>query len=381
MRIALITDTYYTINGVSRTYQQLAKYCRQKNIQLDIFTIGKTKKTEKRGSVNIYQFAAVWPLQYYYDLPPFDVRIISPGLKEKFNQTKYNIIHLATPGSLGIAVRIMLSNDPTPKVGVFHTLVAEYAGSWAKKNLENSPDYIKYSLTNLSQAAVWQFLKWFYAKTNIVLAPSQTIKNNLKILKRPLGIFPRGVDTKIFNPKFRNKKTTKPVALYVGRLSTEKNLDLLVKIFNKKNGVELWLAGDGPYKDGLKAQLPKAKFFGYLTGKRLSQTYANADFFVFPSTTDTFGNVILEAQASGLPVIVTNIGGPKELVKNKVNGLIVKPMIKEFSRAVDFLAKNKSQREKMGQKARISALKRSWPKAFNQLFAIYHHTLNKNNQS
>ena len=119
-KIALITDTFYAINGVSRTYQQFADYCRKKNIHLDIFTLGEKASQRKKGTVNIYQFASVWPIKYYYDLPPFDVRIVSPGLKEKFNQTKYDIIHLATPGSLGVAARIMLSNDPTPKVGGLH---------------------------------------------------------------------------------------------------------------------------------------------------------------------------------------------------------------------------------------------------------------------
>ena len=93
----------------------------------------------------------------------------------------------------------------------------------------------------------------------------------------------------------------------------EKNLDLLIKIWQKRNDCELWLAGDGPYQNGLKAQLPKAKFFGYLSGKKLSEIYASADFFVFPSATDTFGNAVLEAQACGTPVITTKEGSLPEV--------------------------------------------------------------------
>ena len=103
MKIALITDTFHTVNGVSKTYQKLAKYCQAKNIRLDIFTIGQTYKKQKKGSVNIYQFAASWPFQYYYDLPPFDFRIISPGLKEKLTKTKYN--KTAAAKILGISFR------------------------------------------------------------------------------------------------------------------------------------------------------------------------------------------------------------------------------------------------------------------------------------
>ena len=400
MKIAVITDTFYTINGVSRTYQEMVKYCRKKRIRLDVFTLGKTKKTQKLGSVNVFQFAAKLPLKYYYDLPPFDVRIVSPGFKEKFTphlddsksknskktklsslkkqgagftKTKYDVIHLATPGSLGIAARIMLANDPTPKVGCFHTLVAEYVSDWTQKGLEKLPFKLKKTLPELSQSMIWGLLKWFYSRTDLVLAPSKTTAKKLKILQKPIKIFPRGVDTKIFNPTHKNPKlkSSLPIALYVGRLSLEKNLDLLVKVFKNRTNCQLWLAGDGPYKKGLKAQLPKAKFFGYLTGQKLSEVYAGADFFVFPSTTDTFGNVVLEAQASGLPCIVTNIGGPQELIKNKINGLICKPTAKDFNNAIDYLIKNKNQRKKMGQKARNEAVKKTWPKVFTQLFRIY----------
>jgi len=377
MKIAVITDTYYPINGVSRTYQELTKYCQAKSIRLDIFTLGKTKRTEKRGSVNIFQFIASWPVNYYYDLPPFDIRIISPGFKEKFGQTKYDIIHLATPGSLGIAARIMLANDPTPKVGCFHTLVAEYASDWAQKSFLGLPESVRKSMAGFSQNIIWNLLKWFYAKTDLILAPSQEIKKKLKILGRPISLFPRGVNTKTFNPSYRNKKSKLPVALYVGRLSTEKNLDLLVKLFKNRTDIKLQLAGAGPYLEGLKAQLPDAEFFGYLGGKKLSQVYASADFFVFPSTTDTFGNVILEAQASGLPVIVTNIGGPQELVTNRINGLVAKPTLKSFNQAINFLLQDPTRRQIMGQNARNIAKKRSWPNVFDQLFCIYQKLCNK----
>jgi len=373
MQIAVITDTFYTINGVSRTYQELVKYCQKKNVLLDIFTIGKNYHRRKLGSVNIYQFPIYLPIKYYYDLPPFDARIISPELRKVLTQNKYDIIHLATPGSLGIAARIILANDPIPKVGCFHTLVADYAGWWLKDGLKKFPASIKNLLAELSQTAIWKMLVWFYAKSDVVLAPSQEIKKRLKILGRPIAIFPRGVDASLFDPNNRPKKLNHklPVALYVGRLSTEKNLDLLVKIWQKRKDAELWLVGDGPYQEGLKNQLPQAKFFGWQEGTELSKIYASADFFVFPSTTDTFGNAVLEAQASGLPVIATNSGGPKELIENKINGLIAKPTSKDFNRAIDFLIKDENRRKTMGQSARKAALQKSWPKVFDQLFKVY----------
>ncbi len=380
MKIAVITDTYYTINGVSRTYQEMAKYCQAKNILLDIFTLGKTKKTEKKGSVNIFQFTAELPLKYYFDLPPFDAFIISPGFKEKFLKTKYDIVQLATPGSLGIAARIILANKKTVAIGCFHTMLAEYAFDWTKKGLEKIPfDLKNLNIPKLSKSLAWVMLKWFYSETDLIFAPSKIIAEKIKILKKPTKIFSRGVNIEKFNPKYCNNKLKKikPIALYVGRLSVEKNLDLLIEIFKKRTDCELWLVGDGPYKDRLKLQLPWAKFFKYLTDKKLSEAYASADFFIFPSTTDTFGNAVLEAQASGLPAIVTNIGGPQELIKNKINGFICKPKAVDFNRAIDYLIKNKKQREMMGQNARQNATKKSWPKVFAGLLKMYKISQNK----
>src|SRR5262249_17772261 len=127
--------------------------------------------------------------------------------------------------------------------------------------------------------------------------------------------------------------------LYVGRISREKDLDLLADAFRRlrQEGapVQLFVVGHGPYSEALAKSLPEAIFTGYLKGAELAAAYASADIFVFPSTTDTFGNVILEAQASGLPVVVSDSGGPKELVVDKANGLITRThKVEDFNRAI-----------------------------------------------
>ena len=378
-RIALITDCFYSINGVSKTYQRFAEYCQAKSIRLDIFTIGQKTKIKTKGTVKIFECSPAWPIKYYYDLPPFDTRIISPDFKAQFLPKHYDLIHLATPGSLGIAAQILLAKNKTPKVGVYHTMLDEYIKAWAKKSLKKLPVAVRDSTADLSQMMVWQLLKWFYSKIDILLVPSKILKTRLSDLHSNIDIFPRGVDPEIFNPKFRNQilHGRRIVALYVGRLSTEKNLDLLVEIFTKRTDVALWLVGDGPYAAGLKSQLPTATFFGYLSDQKLSEAYASADFFVFPSTTDTFGNVILEAQASGLPAIVTDEGGPQELIKNRVTGLIVKPTVKNFNQAIDYFLNNQEHRQVMGQQALTESRKRGWDRAFGQLLKIYQDCCNK----
>ena len=134
--------------------------------------------------------------------------------------------------------------------------------------------------------------------------------------------------------------------------------------------VELYVVGSGPYADTLAELLPDAVFTGYLAGEELATAYASADIFVFPSTTDTFGNVIIEAQASGLPVVVSDLGGPKELVEHRVNGLITKAHnIRDFGSALQMLVADAALRRKMSAAARESVMDRSWPTAFRRFWA------------
>ena len=163
--------------------------------------------------------------------------------------------------------------------------------------------------------------------------------------------------------------------LYVGRISKEKDLDVLAQAYQQLRdeglSIKLFVVGHGPYSQALAETLPDAIFTGYLKGKELAAAYASADIFVFPSTTDTFGNVIIEAQASGVPVIVSDSGGPKELVEDKTNGLITKSHdVEDFSRAIRVLVVDPALRKQMGDHARQSVVDRSWPNAFRKFWSI-----------
>ena len=160
----------------------------------------------------------------------------------------------------------------------------------------------------------------------------------------------------------------------MGRISREKDLDLLAAAYHRLRDeglpVQLFIVGHGPYSEAFAKSLPEAFFTGYLAGNELATAYASADVFVFPSTTDTFGNVILEAQACGLPVIVSDSGGPKELVEDKSNGLITKSHdVEDFTRAIRALVTDLALRERMGKSARNSVIDLSWPSAFGRFWA------------
>lgn len=371
MKIALITDCYRATNGVSRTYQAFVRYCKEQQINLDIFTIGEKLTAKKLGSVNIFEFSATIPIKYYPDLPPFDLLFSPPGFKKKLLGGQYDLYHLATPGSLGIAARIILSKSQKPKIGVFHTQLDEYAKNLTQKTFKKMPPNIQNPLVNLSQLSTQKLLKWFYRDADLILAPSQVTAEKIKEFNKPIKLLPRGVDGSLFNPQKRKaKKTKKPIALYVGRLAIEKNLDLLVSIWRRRRDYDLWLVGDGPLKKELQKKLPRAKFFGRLEGNYLSEAYASADVFIFPSLTDTFGNAVLEAQASGLPCLVTNVGGPQEIIQNNISGFILKPTVEDFNQALNIL-KNNERRLIMSTAARQSCEAKTWEIAFQKMIEIY----------
>lgn len=374
MKIALVTDTFEELNGVARTYQRFAKFCREKNITLEIFTPGVARSEETNGSVKIQRFRAARPLPYYRELPPFDLNIFSPGFRETFDPKQFDTIHLATPGSLGIAARLLIKKQ-TPSVGVYHTLLDCYAEHLVRNKMY-AP--LNYFTAPIARTISRKALNWFYRGCEIILAPSQNTKKELETLGRPLDLFPRGVDTELFNPKHADQTLAqeKPIALYVGRLSSEKNLVLLASLWRNRTDCDLWIVGDGPQRKYLQHHIPHAKFFGALTGNDLSRAYASADFFIFPSTTDTFGNAVLEALASGLPAIVTNVGGPQELITNGVTGFVVAPTNQAFDEAIKKMSGNKKLIQTMSHAGRSIAEKRDWDSAFYRLLELYKTTCN-----
>jgi glycosyltransferase involved in cell wall biosynthesis len=233
-------------------------------------------------------------------------------------------IHVSTPGTVGLLGLLIGRVMDLPVAGTYHTDI---------------PPYVR-SLTNdefLEQAA-WSYMVWFYSQMGEVMVPSAGTREQLLSRGLPaakLKPLPRWVNIEQFSPEQRTPEYWEKrglngslTLLYVGRVSREKSLDLLVAAFREliAAGADLSLAivGDGPYREEMARELAgyPALFTGYLQGEELQRAYASADLFVFPSATDTFGNVVLEAQASGLPVIVTDVGGPRELMCDGETGIV-----------------------------------------------------------
>ena len=210
-------------------------------------------------------------------------------------------------------------------IGIYHT---------------DFPEYVRH-LTQDDELAdmTWKYMLWFYEQTDRILVPTEHYRKDLihhGFEPAKLEVMARGVDTQLFHPDKRDSTFYQRYALdgsfkflYVGRLSREKNVHLLVDaldcLLQAGKAVSLILVGDGPYREELRSQCVgrPVVFTGFLEGEELATAYASADAMVFPSTTDTFGNVVLEAQASGLPVIVADRGGPPEIVRRHNSGIVV----------------------------------------------------------
>lgn len=370
-RIGILTDTFDEINGVTNTYHQLVRYCQENEIKLDVFCPTQDKDSdEEMGTVKIHRVRQTAKIPVYSDLN-FDLKLISPKIGMYFVNNRFDVIHASSPGNMGLQALTLSYYHRLPLVGVYHTALPEYAEETAVKMGKKIIPTIK--RTGFWENLTWHFVKRYYNQCDLVLSPSEHIKIVLEDrLKTEVRIFSRGIDLEQFNPHYREQRPGINV-LYVGRISVEKGLDDLVYAFKDVDNANLILVGDGPYRKELEERAKRNVIFkGFLRSTSLSKEYASADLFVFPSQTDTFGNVVLEAMASGLPVIVTDQMAPKELVEDGQNGYIVRDR-DEMREKIMLLIHDVGLRKKMSKNSRRLAERRTWMSVFEKLFEDYMH--------
>jgi glycosyltransferase involved in cell wall biosynthesis len=376
LRIAHFTDTFYQVNGVARTLQQQVAMARKNNKQLTIVTCDRIDEQEAEPGIKKFRPIGSYDLAEY---PEF--KLYFPPFLEMLQycyQEQFTAIHTATPGPVGLAALAIARILKLPCYSTYHTSVPQYA-----RYLTEDPDI---------EDLTWKYTCWYYDQMDRVYAPSRSTREELigkGLAAEKILLFARGIDTDRFHPDKRNGffEDRFPVRpgfklLYVGRVSREKNLRVLGEAFKRICGeradLQLIIVGDGPYLNEFREWMAgtPCRFTGYLEGDDLAAAYASADLFIFPSTTDTFGNVILEAQASGLPVIVTDAGGPQENILPGVTGVIVKADDpRALSEAVETLVADPSRLKQMGRAARRFLENRSFEKAFQETWELYRHPL------
>jgi len=359
-KIALFTDTLDEINGVAITIKRLISTARNRGVELTVITAGDDGEEAPEG-VKKFRSVGDFVLPEYPELklnfPPI-LDVMDFIEREGFTR-----IHISTPGTVGLLGLLIARLMDIPVAGTYHTDI---------------PQYVR-SLTNdefLEQAA-WSYMIWFYGQMEEVMVPSEGTRQQLQSRGLPperMKPLPRWVDTDSYSPEMRNPTFWKSrgigigrvVLLYVGRVSREKGLEMLVDSFRElvDGGAAIALAviGDGPYREEMEVALSgyPALFTGYLAGEQLQRGYASADLFVFPSATDTFGNVVLEAQASGLPVIVSDEGGPRELMLDGETGVVFRAGSKDdLSAAIRVMISDPERMNLMGLNARRFTLEKA----------------------
>jgi glycosyltransferase involved in cell wall biosynthesis len=371
-KIAHFTDTFYEINGVALTLRHQLELARKSGKNLTVVTCDAGSGPSVEGVQNFEPIGI-------YDLPEYpEQKVFLPPFLEMLNycyENEFTQIHVATPGPLGLAALAIGRIMKIRVTGTYHTAIPQYALSLTGDG----------SIEDL----VWRYTTWFYDQMSMILVPSMSTGSELigkGIQAEKVCLFPRGVDTVKFHPAKRDPNFLKDrfgagdglKVLYVGRISKEKDLHLLAQAFKrlirKIKNVELILVGDGPYFTELKESMAGTPciFTGYQEGEELSLIYAGCDLFAFPSATDTFGNVVLEAQASGLPVIVTDSGGPQENVICDKTGVIVKAGEEDsLLHALESLLRDPAAMKEMGKAARVYMEGRSYESAFEETWRIY----------
>jgi glycosyltransferase involved in cell wall biosynthesis len=367
MNVAIFTDNDFDkVNGVTTTFRAALK-SPPAGIHLRVYTAASepadTDAYLALRSVGI-------PIPFYSAM-----KIYVPRLWEFLKRAKadrIDLVHLTTPGPIGLAAMFVASRLRLPIVGSFHTDLAAYATL-----LSGSP-----RLGGLMR----EYMRWPYGKCARLLVPSEHTRELLIAARANpdrIEVWPRGVDTTLFCPSKRSAalrhrwrvSDRRPALLYVGRVSREKGLLQLPAISDRLAALGLghrWIVvGDGPLLPTLRASLPDAVFTGSLCREAVAEAFASADCFVFPSSTDTAGNVVLEAQASGLPVVVSGSGGPREnMVAGHTGQVCYGDDPREWAQAIAATLVH-SGRSRLSQSARMYALTRTWERAMQPLFNAY----------
>lgn len=370
LRIALVTETYPPdINGVAHTVSKIVEGLRARGHELML--VRPRNHSDHEAAVDSrYQEVLVRgaPIPMYKQL-----RMGLPAqgaLQKLWLKQRPDLVHIATEGPLGWSasraarkLKIPTSSDFRTN---FHAYSQFYGFGWLK-------------------GAIVAYMRKFHNATHCTMVPTQGLMVELsKIGFDRLMVVPRGVDTENFSPEKRDESMRQgwgatadtQVLLSVGRLAVEKNLDIVVRCFKSLQAkglpVKLIIVGDGPLRHALERSVPEAIFAGTRTGLDLAKHYASADLFIFPSLTETFGNVTIEAMASGLAVVAYNHAAAGQLIEHQRNGMVLAPNQEEqLFEAAQILVEDPVLRNNMRVAARQTAVDRDWSSVITRTEGIF----------
>jgi phosphatidylinositol alpha 1,6-mannosyltransferase len=385
-RVAYFPDSFHEVNGVAHTSRNFVAYAERHELPFLCVRAGaRVQALEQTGELRTLELRrSRGSVRMEKDLE-FDTLFWRHGgaIRRELERFRPDVIHITGPSELGIFGAYFAWEMGVPLAASWHTNVHEYAArrmGWLTGRMSKARG--RQVEDGVETGALWATSQ-FYKLARVLFAPNDELCRMLeKTTGRPCYLMQRGVDTEWFSPVHRTRAAddTAVVLGYVGRLSVEKNVALLAQVERELaamgvGGVRFLIVGHGSEEGALRRELKNVEFAGVLRGAELAQAYANMDVLVFPSHTDTFGNVVLEALASGVPAVVTPHGGPKFIVRDGETGFVTED--DRFAEVVAGLVRDPTRLGEMRRRAREYALGCSWDAVFDRVYAGYEVALRR----
>jgi glycosyltransferase involved in cell wall biosynthesis len=379
-RVALFCETFHEINGVALTARQLVQFAKRSGRRFLTVLPGPRLTRHEEGSISHLELPRSWASfgierDLRYDL--FLWRHMDVA-RRAILEMRPDVIHVTSPGEFGQLGALLAHELHIPLVASWHTNIHQFVARRLEKLLAFANRDWRRDIGNWAEQTALLPILRFYRIARATLAPTrEQVQWLAKSTGRPSFLMTRGIDCELFHPS-RRTAPRKPLRLgYVGRVTPEKRVRFLVDIEHAlltagHRDFQMVVVGDGDERPWLERNLHQGVFTGVLRDHALAEAYANMDLFIFPSRTDTFGNVIQEAAASGVPAVVTAEGGPMQLVVNGVTGFIAQDD-REFVQTVLECANNPERLRNMGQAARENLHGRSWDSAFEMTYSAYRY--------
>lgn len=375
MKIAFFTETFLPkVDGIVTRLTKTIEFLTKNGDEVIVFCPEGCPDSYKGATI---VGVAAMPLPLY---PELKLGLPGPAVSDKLEEFKPDLIHVVNPAVLGLGGIWLAKTNNIPLIASYHT---------------HLPKYLEHYGMGMLEPLLWELLKAAHNQALLNLCTSTAMVNELeeKGIQRT-ALWQRGVDTTNFRPELRSDKMreklfgkyqkTDSLLIYVGRLSAEKQIERIKPVLDNIPGACLALVGDGPYRGQLEKifENTQTSFIGYLSGEELASAYASGDIFLFPSSTETLGLVLLEAMAAGCPVIGANKGGIPDIIDDGINGCLYNPDEKDngersLIEATKKILVDNNKKETMRKAARKEAEKWDWNQATLQLQKYYSETLKK----